>query len=162
MKKKKGNKKNNRITRRERNEHLTNWYMINLCWGIAGIFVLILLYYGYNNVNTILAMQPMMWVFVGLFAAGAAVVWILGKTGVIKNTKRANHYAIFLIICLLAALWLALYNHIRPVLENCARIILNRPELTVSSYWNVWLLMIAIGIYLVGAFIYYVIKVTRK
>ena len=159
MKKKKNN---DRITRRERNEHLTNWYMINLCWGIVGLFVLILIYYGYNNVKTILTMQPMMWVLTGLFAAGTVAIWILGKTGVIKNKKRADHYTIFLAVCLLAALWLALYNRIRPIMESCARTILNRPNLTVSSYWNVWLLMIAIGIYLVVAFIYYVVKVTRK
>ena len=81
-------KKSNGMTRHERNEHLTNWYMINLCWAIAGILGLTAIYYGYRNVNTILAMQPLMWVLTGVFAAGAAVLFALGKTGVIKNGKQ--------------------------------------------------------------------------
>ena len=159
MKKK---KKSNGMTRHERNEHLTNWYMINLCWAIAGILGLTAIYYGYRIVNTILAMQPLMWVLTGVFAAGAAVLFALGKTGVIKNGKRANNYAIFLGVCALVGLWLALYNKLRPVMETCARAILRNPNLTVSSYWNVWLPMIAIVVYLVAAFIYFAVKVTRK
>ena len=107
-------------------------------------------------------MQPLMWVLTGVFAAGAAVLFALGKTGVIKNGKRANNYAIFLGVCALVGLWLALYNKLRPVMETCARAILRNPNLTVSSYWNVWLPMIAIVVYLVAAFIYFAVKVTRK
>lgn len=155
-------KKSTGMSRHERNEHLTNWYMINLGWGVAGILGLTFIYYGYRNVNTILAMQPLMWVLFGLFTAGTVTVFMLSKLGKIKNQKRGKNYAALLGVCALASLWLSLYNKLRPVMETCARAILRRPNLTVSSYWNVWIPMIAIVVYLIIAFIYYVIQIAKK
>lgn len=156
-------KKNaNKISRRERNEHLTNWYMINLCWAIVGIFALLGINGGYQRGATIIYMQPLMWILTGVFAVGALVVFCLGKYGVIKNKARANNYSIFLGVCSLTGLWLALYNKLRLVIEKVAQFILNDPKLTVGSVWNVYIPMILIGVYLVGAFIYLAVKVTRK
>lgn len=149
-------------TLHERNEHLTNWYMVNLGWGIAGILALTFIYKGYRSVQTILAMQPLMWILTGIFAVGAGVVFLLGYTGKIKNQLRARNYGILLVVCALVGLWLALYNRIRPVLETCARAILRRPELTVNSYWNVRIPMIAIGVYLVAGFIWLAVKLLKK
>ena len=143
----------------KQNDQLTNWYMINLCWGVAGLLGLFLIYQGYRNTDFILAMQPITWVLTAVFAVGGLALFVLGKT---KSSKRMTHYAIFSGVCTLVALWLALYNRIRPMLESLLRAILQNSNLIVSSYWNVWIPMIGIGIYLIASFIFFVIKVTKK
>ena len=148
-----------KISKKEQNERLTNWYLINLTWGVVGILALLLISKGYNNSGTILAMQPMMWILTGVFAAGSIILFAVGKQ---KGSLRANHYAIFAIACTLVSLWLALYNKIRPLMENILCTLIGNSALNVSSYWNVRIPMIAIGIYLVISFIWFAIKVTRK
>lgn len=152
-------KKQQKMTKHERNEHLTNWYMINLSWGIVGILALLAINRGYRNIDMLLIMQPLAWVLTGVFAAATIALVVMGK---VKDSTRANHYAILTGVCTFVGLWLAFYNKIRLVLENVVRTLLGNPNLTVSSYWNVWIPMIGIGIYLVVAFIYYVIKLAQK
>lgn len=150
------------LTKSEKNEKLTNWYMITLTWGVVGIIALLL----YKNCYTTMSILPYInvinWALTAIFAIGAILLFVLGKINVIRNTSRANNYAIFLGVCGLTTLWLALYNKIRLILESAAQTLLNNPALTVSSYWNINIPIIAIGAYLVIAFIVYVIKVTRK
>ena len=148
-----------KISKKEQNERLTNWYLINLSWGVVGILALLLISRGYNNAGTILSMQPVMWVLTGVFALGTIALFAIGNT---KKSARINHYAIFSGVCTLVALWIALYNKIRPILESTLRTVLGNPNLNVYSYWNVRVPIIAIGIYLVVTFIWYAIKVTRK
>lgn len=145
-----------------RKEHLTNWYMINLCWGILGILALIGVYRGYRSMSSLSYMQPLMWVFTGVFAVAAAVLFTYPKFKEVKNKKRFINYGIFMLVCTAVSLWLALYNIIRPVIEKCARTILSNPGLMVNSYWNVRIPMILIGVYLVVAFIWYVVEVNKK
>ncbi len=159
------NKKDNKqkgLTKAEKNEKLTNWYMITLTWGVVGIIALLL----YKNCYTTMSILPYInvinWALTAIFAIGAIVLFVLGKINVIKNTSRANNYAIFLGVCGLTTLWLALYNKIRLILESASQTLLNNPALTVSSYWNINIPIIAIGAYLIITFIVYVIKVTRK
>ncbi len=148
-----------KMTQKERNERLTNWYLINLTWGITGIIALLLISKGYNKASTILAMQPMMWALTAIFAIAAIALFSIGKA---KNSARISNYAVFSSVCGLVALWVALYNKIRPLLENVVRTVLSNPNLTVSSYWNVRIPMIAIAIYLIVSFIWFAVKVTRK
>lgn len=153
---------NEKMTRRERNEHLTNWYIINLCWGVVGFLVLLGIRQGYRSTASILYMQPLMWVLTALFAVFAIVLFVLAKTGKVKNALRAKHYGWFMAVCAMVGLWFALYNKIRLVMESCAQALLSRPELTVSSYWNVRIPMIGIAVYLIIGLIYFAVKVTRK
>ena len=155
-------KKAKRQERYQQKEALTNKYMINLTLGIAGIIVLLILRAMYRNVTTLMHMQAITWVLTGLFAVGAAVVYAFGKTGKIKNASRATNYAILLVICAVVALWLSMFNTLRPIMESAARVILGNPALTVTSYWNIRIPIFAIIVYLVVAFIVYAIKVTRK
>lgn len=156
MKKKNANK----ISKRERNDRLTNWYLINLCWGIIGFLALVFVKKGYSSGDTIGIMEPLMWSLVVFFALATVILFAIGKK--LKNGKRAINYSIFMLVCTLVSLWLALYNVIRPVLENAAQIVLGNPSLTVGTFWNVWIPMIGIGAYLIVAFIWFAIKVTRK
>ena len=160
-------KKNHKVSlekrenRARQKEKLTNWYMINLCWGLVGLLVLTVFYYCYKDINMLLHMPMVAWILTGVFAVGAIVVFVLGKKGVIKNTSRAVHYAAFMGVCAIVCLWLALYNKLRVYIEAAVNAISGGRIATVGSYWNVWLPMIGIGIYLVVAFIYYIIKERR-
>lgn len=153
------NRQTQKITKRERNDRLTNWYMINLCWGVVGILALLAIQKGYQSGNTILAMSSIIWTLTGIFAAGTVALLVVG---IKKDSSRMTHYGILTGVSALVTLWLAFYNQIRPVLETIARAVLQNPTLSVSSYWNVRIPMTGIGIYLVAAFIYFAIKVTRK
>ena len=56
------------MSRREQNDRLANWYMINLGWSLLAIFVLLGIRQGYRSSSTILYMQGAMWVFTAVFA----------------------------------------------------------------------------------------------
>ena len=148
-----------KISKKEQNERLTNWYLINLSWGVVGILSLLLISKGYQNISTLLSMQPLMWVLTGIFAIGTITLIVLGKA---KDSKRMNNYAILCGVSTLVALWLAFYNKLRPLMENVIRTILDNPNLNVSSYWNVRIPMIGIGVYLVVAFVWYIVTMNRK
>ncbi len=155
------NKQNSR-EKALKKEKLTNWYMITLTWGIVGIIALLL----YKNCYTTMSILPYIniinWSLTAVFALSGVALLVLSKFNVIKNSSRANNYAIFLGVCGLTTLWLALYNKLRIVIENVSRTLLNNPALNVSSYWNIRIPIIAICAYLIISFIVYVIKVTKK
>ena len=96
----------------QRREKLTNWYMINLSFGILAIIAVLILRQLYLMPSMLSYMQIVTWVMTGVFAAAAIVVLSLGLTGKIKNKQRAVNYSIFLGVCALGSLWLALYNKI--------------------------------------------------
>ncbi len=153
-------KKQLKQARIERKEKLTNWYMINLSWGVAGILVMLFVGSLYKNPAILVHMQTIMWVLTALFAVSAIALFAF--SGKFKNKQRAVNYSVFLGVCTLFALWLALYNTIRPIMQSVARTLLNNPNLSVYSYWNTRLPIIGICVYLVISFIVYAVKVTRK
>ncbi|MEG1441436.1 MAG: hypothetical protein RSC29_02105, partial [Oscillospiraceae bacterium] len=79
----------------------------------------------------------------------------------IKNFDRARNYAKLAAAVGGVGVWIALYNKIRPFLEKFLQFVTQNDTLRVSSYWNVWVPMIAIGVYLVVAFIWYVRKESK-
>lgn len=147
-----------RENRAKQKEKLTNWYMINLCWGLVGLLALTVIYYCYKDVTALMYMPVVTWVMTGTFAVAAIIVYVLGKNEVIKNKTRAIHYAGFLSVCAAASLWLALYNKIRVIMQAAVNALTGGRIATIGSYWNVWLLMIAIVVYLVVTLIYYIVK----
>ncbi|MEG1441437.1 MAG: hypothetical protein RSC29_02110, partial [Oscillospiraceae bacterium] len=59
------------IARRKEKERLTNWYMINLCWGIVGIVILSIFYYMYKSPNTLQYMDNVViYSAIAIMAAG--------------------------------------------------------------------------------------------
>ena len=158
-KKKTGEKLRRMEERHNEKDRLTNWYMINLTWGAVAMGVLIYLQNCYKTASIAVHMQLVTWIMTAVFAAAAIVVFALGKTKVIKNYSRAKNYSIFLAVCALASLWLSVYNPIRAFVES----IINKfdPLFMINSHWNIWILMLGVGIYLVAAFIYYLIKLYK-
>ena len=65
-------------------------------------------------------------------------------------------------VCAAVALGFALFNKLRMVIESAARAITGNEALAVTSYWNYRLPIIAVAVYLVVAFIVYLIKLGRK
>ncbi len=160
--KKKNAQKNERLMNKAKKaEKLTNWYMINLCYGILAIIVILILRQLYRTPSTLVYMQTVTWIATGVFALAAVLLFVLGKTGKIKNYSRARNYSIFMLVCALGFLWLSLYNKIRIYAERAVHAITGNPGLAVSSYWNVNLLIIGVAAYLVIAFIYYVIRMYK-
>lgn len=145
-----------------RKEKLTNWYMINLTWGVVGILALLFIGNLYRSSSMVAHMQLVNWILTAVFAVAAVVLFVLGKSGKVKNASRANNYGIFMGVCAVVSLWLALYNRIRPVMEAVAQKVLGNPNLAVYSYWNTRIPIIAICVYLVVAFVVYAVKVTKK
>ena len=161
-KKEKNAKKKQRLMEREqKREKLTNWYMINLSFGILAIIVVLILRQFYYKPSVLEYMPMVTWIMTGVFAAAAIVLLVLGVKGVIKNSKRAKNYAIFMGVCALGSLWLALYNKIRMYAEIGLQKITGNENLLINSHWNINLLIIGIVAYLIIAFIYYLIKLYR-
>lgn len=146
-------KNERRRLKHEKLEKLTNWYMINLCWGVFAIIILKFIDNGYLSGSTIGIMNPLLWVVTALLAVGAVVVFVLGKKGIIKNFSRAKNYTIFLGVSTIGSLLVVLYPQIRSLLMKVI------PALSsVHSSWRVYWIMIAIVVYLIAAFIYYLVK----
>ncbi len=148
-------KRNKRREKKEKIDKLTNWYMINLSWGVVGLIALGFVESAYSSlyINTV---PTVMKVLAAIFFVFAAVLFALGKTNVIKNTKRANNYAIFMAVIGLAALWIGFYAKIRNLVVGII------PSLGYirSEWWYAWSIRYVLVAYLVVAFIVITVKTT--
>lgn len=148
-------KRNKRREKKEKIDKLTNWYMINLSWGVLGLIALGFVESAFSGlyINTV---PTVMKVLAALFFVFAAVLFVLGKTNVIKNTKRANNYSIFMAVVGLAGLWIGFYAKIRNLVVGII------PSLGYlrSEWWYAWSIRYALVLYLVVAFIVITIKTT--
>ena len=162
MSKKKSNKAMKSNKSREnaaRKEHLTNMYMIQLCLGLLGIFILTLFRNLYKNPNTLIHMQTVTWIMFGVFALVCIALIAVGKA---KKCSRCVNYGILSAVCAFFSLWLALFNKIRVILENILHSITGNEALSVNSYWNITIPIILIVAYLIIAFIVYAVKLNKK
>lgn len=148
------NKRERRRAKREKIDKLTNWYMINLSWGVLCFIALGIVENLYGSASTVLT-APLTMKIVGLVLAIASIaVFVLGKTGVIKNTKRANHYSIFLGVAALVSLWIGFYAVIRSAVITVIPALANLR----SEWWFAWGFRYLIAIYLILGFIVISIK----
>lgn len=145
-------KERNKI-KHQKQEHLVNWYMVNICWGVLAIIVLKFIDNGYMSAKTSSGMNIFMWILTGVFAAGAIAVLVLGKCKVIKSFRRAVNNTVFLAFCALGSALVVLYAPIRYALMQSI------PALSsLHSSWRVYWIMLAIVVYLLAALVYYFIK----
>ena len=146
-------KRKKRMEKKERIDKLTNWYMINLSWGVVGLIVLGFVESAYNGLY-INSVPTVMKVLAALFIVLAAVLFGLGKANVIKNTKRATNYSIFMAIVGLAALWIGFYAKIRTLVIG----IIPALGSLRSEWWYAWSIRYILVAYLVVAFIVITVK----
>ena len=148
-------KREKKREKRQLLDRLTNRFMINLSWGVAGIVALRVIERGYSSSDTILQMPVIMKVFAGIFAVLAIALAVCGKMKVIKNTTRCYDYAIFTGVVALTALWIGFYDKIIFFVRNVLNITVN------DSRWFIsWGLIVGIVIYLVLMLVWTVIRVT--
>ena len=147
-------KREKRRAKKENIDKMTNWYMINLTWGVVCFILLGFVENLYGSASTVLT-APLVMKIVGIvLALGAILLFVLGMPGIIKNTKRAYNYAIFVGIAALSSLWIGFYAVIRSAI---IRII---PALGAlrSEWWYAWGFRYLIAAYLVIAFVVVTVK----
>ena len=163
MDKKAKQKKEIKAFKKKQEEHLTNWYMINMCWSIFGIIVLFILQRVYNWASgaesTLRGYEISLWIVAGLAVIGAIVLLVLGANGTIKNKKRAQNYSIFLFIVAASSAWVVLWRvYIRAII---AKIFGTSFFLYTGSFWGIWLLMLACVAWIVIAFVIYLVRLAK-
>lgn len=149
-----------RVKRRERKEKidkLTNWYMINLSWGVAGFIALGFVESGFANGATVLEMPIIMKILAAVFAVGAVLLAVFGKCGVIKNKKRAFDYSLFLGVLTLISLWIGFYAKIR----NAVISLIPALKDVRSEWWYSRGFRYLLAIYLVVGFVVVTVKTSR-
>lgn len=147
-------KREKRRIKREKIDKLTNWYMINLSWGVLGIIALSFVENLFGNAETILSAPVIMKVVGVVFAALAIAIFAVSRLGKFKNTKRATNYSIFMGVIALISLWIGFYANIRSILISVI------PALSSlrSEWWYVWGFRYLIAIYLIAAFVVVTVK----
>lgn len=152
-------KKEKNIQRKNERERLTNQFMIQMSYAVLGIVLLYVVQSLYKNMTTILYMYYINWIVFGLFTVAAVIfIW----AGLAKKSTRLKNYGCMFVGCSLVALWLSLYTHVRPGLQDFLIKITGNQDLNIYSYWQTRLPMIAIVVYIVVAFIIYCIRVAKK
>ena len=148
-------KRENRRAKRAKIDKLTNWFMINLSWGVLCFIILSYVENLFGSASTVLT-APLAMKITGLvLAVGAVAIFLLGKLGIIKNTKRAYNYAIFVGIAALSALWIGFYAVIRSAVIGII------PALGTlrSEWWYAWGFRYLIAAYLVASFVVVTVKI---
>ena len=147
-------KREKRRAKREKIEKLTNWYMINLSWGVLGFIALGLVERLYGSASTVLTAPIVMKVIGAVFAVSAAALFVIAKAAKIKNTQRAVNYSIFLGVIALISLCIGFYSNIRNLLVTAIPMLGNLR----SEWWYAWGFRYLLIIYLAAAFIVVTIK----
>jgi len=149
-------KREKRRAKKERIDKLTNWFMINLSWGVLGLIILGFIESAYSNVSTVLTAPIVVRILAGVFFVCGAVMFGLFKAGKIKNADRAKNYSIFLGVLTLISLWLGFWVQIRNIVIAVIPALANLR----SEWWYVWSLRYLLVAYLVVAFIVVTVKTT--
>ncbi len=138
-------KRQKKLEKRMKVDKVTNWFMINLAWGVLA---LILLRY---MENTIMIHPERMLIPAIIFGVIAVVLFVLGGMKIIKNKSRAFNYGIFTAVAAVFSLYLTYFARIRYALGAFGD----------TRWWMSWGPSLAIALYLLGAFIFTAIKIAR-
>lgn len=148
-------KREKRIKKKAYIDKLTNWYMINLTWGALGFIALGFVESAFKS--AVFETMNTMKILAAVFFVLGIVLFTLGKTGVIKNTRRAKDYSIFLGVLTVILLWIGFFTSIR----NAVISVLPALAALRSEWWYAWGFRYLIVIYLVVGFIVVTIKTKR-
>lgn len=147
-------KREKRRAKKEKIDKLTNWYMINLSWGVLGFIAFSFVENLFGSAETVLKAPMIMKILGIVFIVLGVLLFVLGKTNVIKNTKRANDYAIFMGVVALISLIIGFYSNIRNVVIG----ILPQAAALRSEWWYCWGFRYLLAAYLIIGFIVVTIK----
>lgn len=166
-------KKQKKLAKQAKVDKVTNWFMINLAWGVFGFIVL---RYMSNPLmtdyeNTFKAGLGVFAIIVGIVAVLLLGWGLLGKFNVLKaddsnktvakfakGSKRAFNYGIFTAVLTVIVYYLSVYNEVRYFILNKFTWLYETP-FQLQEFWTTNGLSYAIGIYLFGAFIYTAVKI---
>ncbi len=153
-------KKQKKAEKRAKVDKITNWFMINLAWGI---FSFIILRYLQNPImtdydNTVRNVLGILGIIIGvaavaLFAIRATLNY--KELKFVKNKNRVLNYGIFTAIVAIVLVYLKFYTNVRNVVVAIL-------PFTQSFHTNFWItngLSYAIWGYLLIAFIYTAVKI---
>lgn len=130
----------------------TNWFMINLAWGILAIIILS----GIQNkllINPKAAFTPTI-----IFAVLAVGLYVCSKAiKALKNPKRFFNYAVFSLVIAVVSLYIGLFPQIRNIAGTLFPSILNLD----SRVWITRGPITLIAVYLVVAFVLTAIKIAK-
>ena len=144
-------KRERRIERKKKIDKLTNWYMINLSWGVLGFIALGVVENAYGSASTVLTAPIAMRTIGVILAVLSVALFVLGK---MKNIKRATNYGIFSGVAALCSLWIGFY----AVMRNVFSAIVPALSSLRSEWWYAWGPRYLLVIYLVVAFIVVSVK----
>ncbi len=153
-------KKQRKLEKKAKVEKITNWFMINLAWGVFGF---ILLRYMSNPLITdydmslrdTLGVLGIIAAVIGVALIALRVVLNYKQIKFFKKKRRVLNYGIFTLVIAAVLIYLQNYVDVRNVV--CEMI----PSMRRFStyFWITDGLSYAIGIYLLGAFIYTAVRV---
>ncbi len=160
-------KKQRKLEKKAKVDKITNWFMINLAWGIFGF---IILRYMHNPLMTdwddfvtgdkgpVKTTLTVLAVIVGIVAVALIVLrFVMNKKDIkfFKNKSRVLNYGIFLAVVALVLAYLGSWNLVRLFMVDMLPF-LGKLD---TSFWISGGLSYAIGIYLAVAFIYTAVRV---
>ena len=166
-------KTNQEIKRRKKAEKkakvdkITNWFMINLAWGVFGFIVLRYLEGPLMNdwddfmtgeIGPVKSFLGTLAICLGVLAVlllALRVVLNYKEIKFFKTKSRVLNYGIFTAVVAAVVYYLSAYNRIRQFIVGIFPSLVNMD----TSFWITGALTYAIGIYLVGAFIYTAVRV---
>ena len=175
-------KKQRKAEKKAKVDKITNWFMINLAWGVFGFIIL-----RYMSNSLMMDYDPVTGemdgfknllgkfsIIFGIIAIVLLVWGILTKFNVIKcgsnakkcvkklfsNPQRFINYGIFTAVLTLVLYYLSIYNKVRYyAIMNYPSWVGPETSFYAQEFWTTGGLSYAIGIYLLGAFIYTAIRV---
>ncbi len=142
-------KKEKKRAKRASIDKLTNWYMINLAWGILAIVILRFIESGYSSPETILVMPVLLKSFLLVFALISVALFLCGKLWLSKYKSRLYNYSIFSAVLAIVSAWIAFYPQIRNVLVSLFPGLYSLD----SRWWVSWGLIVLLIVYLIVSLI---------
>lgn len=177
-------KKQKKAEKKAKIDKITNWFMINLAWGIFGFIILrymsnpIATDYnefidGQEVVGPVKSFLGTFAIILGIIAILLLVWGLLTKFNVIKcpanpksavkklfaNSQRFINYGVFAAVLTVVTYYLSIYNKVRMYVLNAFPSLWESTTFSTQEFWISGGISYAIGAYLLVAFIYTAVKV---
>lgn len=140
--------------KRTRIEKTTNWYMVNLAWGIFTIILIRMVENGYDA-GHVFEVQNALKIFAGVFAVIAVGLFVCGKLNLLNRKHTFVGYGVFSGVLALGSLWEGYFAQIRNVFVNINPLFGGFD----SSWWFSKLPIAIVVAYLVAALVWTAVRI---